>query len=95
MKAEAKAMEELTGMQKFEPGQLTLVAIVFAGREPLAMVQDSAGIGYVLRRGTKIGRTGEVVDIVSNKVLIEQVKSLDNEQKKLVVEMTLKTEGEK
>ena len=32
--------EELVGMQKFEPGQLTLVAVVQTESEPLAMVQD-------------------------------------------------------
>ncbi len=95
MKAEAEALQELAGLQKYEPGQLVLVAIVFVGRDPIAMVQDSAGIGYVLRKGTKVGRSGEVIDIVSNKVLIEQVKPLGSEQKNQVIEMTLKTEGEK
>lgn len=94
--AEAKAVEELTGMQKFEPGQLTLVAIVFAAKEPLAMVQDSAGTGYILRKGTKIGRAGEVVDIVANKVIIEEsILSLTKQKKLRTVEMTLKKEGEK
>lgn len=93
--AEAKAEKALAGMQKFEPGQLTLVAIVF-GAEPLAMVQDSAGTGYILRKGTKIGRSGQVIDIVSNKVIIEEsVLSLTKQKKLRTVEMTLKKEGEK
>ena len=54
MRTEAEAREKLTGMQKFEPGQLSLVAIVFAEKGAVAMVQDSAGTGYVLRKGTKL-----------------------------------------
>lgn len=96
MQAEVEAKEELTGMRKFEPGQLTLVAIVFSEDGPLAMVQDSAGKGYVLRKGTQIGRSGEVVDIASNLVIIKQLTySLTREKRYKTVEMVLKKEGEK
>ena len=90
------AEEELTGMRKFEPGQLTLVAIVFTEKGPLAMVQDSTGKGYTIRKGTKIGRTGEVVNIVSNKVIINEVSyTLSQKKRYKSVEMVLKKEGEK
>lgn len=95
MKAEAKAKAELTGTQKFEPSQLTLVAIVSSKRGLLAMVQDSAGIGYVLRKGTKIGETGEVIQITQDKVIIEQVKNVTGERTSRKIEMTLSKEGEK
>jgi len=95
LKAETKALQELTGTQKFEPGQLTLVAIVISGAESLAMVQDAAGIGYILRKGSKIGRSGRVVDILPNKVFIEEPsKNIDSEEKAKLFEMTLKKEGE-
>ncbi|RPJ12296.1 MAG: hypothetical protein EHM37_09350, partial [Deltaproteobacteria bacterium] len=38
--------EQLTGMQLFEPGQLTLVAVLKAGAQDYAMVQDTTGKGY-------------------------------------------------
>jgi len=95
MKAEAKAKAELTGTQKFEPAQLTLVAIVSGKRGLLAMVQDASGIGYVLRRGTKIGETGEVIQITPDKVVIEQVKNVAGERTSRKVEMILSKEGEK
>lgn len=93
---EIDMQEELTGMRRFEPGQLTLVAIVFAGDQPLAMVQDAAGKGYVLRKGTKLGRSGEVVDISRNKVIIRQevYALLTREKRYETVEMILKKEGE-
>lgn len=96
MKAEAKAKAELTGTQKYEPSQLTLVAIVSGKRGLLAMVQDSSGIGYVLRKGTKIGETGEVVQISQDKVIIEQsLKNVAGERTSRKIEMILSKEGEK
>ncbi len=95
MQTEADA-EQLMGMQKFEPGQLTLVAIIFSGHNALAMVQDSAGIGYTLRKGDKIGRSGEIIDIAPNMVKIEETTfSLTKEKISRTVEMVLKKEGDK
>ena len=86
---------ELTGMQLFEPGQLTLVAIVESAEKRFAMVQDFTGKGYVITKGIKIGRRGVITDIVPNQVIIEETaytragKKLTNE-----IVMYLKQEGE-
>ncbi len=64
--------EQLTGMQLFEPGQLTLVALVVTSEQKFAMVQDVTGKGYIIKEGTKIGRRGVVKDIAPNKVIIEE-----------------------
>lgn len=91
-----KAKAELTGTQKYEPAQLTLVAIVSSKRGFLAMVQDSSGVGYVLRKGTKIGETGHVIQIAHDKVIIEQsLKHVTGENTSRKVEMILSKEGEK
>ncbi len=96
MKAEAKAKAELTGTRQFEPAQLTLVAIVSSKRGLLAMAQDSSGVGYVLRKGTKIGETGEVIQITQDKVIIEQSrKNMTGENTSRKIEMILSKEGEK
>jgi len=88
--------EELTGMRKFEPGQLTLTAIVMTeGRNSMAMVQDAVGIGYVLREGNALGRTGVVNKISKNLVVIkQQYKDTAGEERYRLVEMLLKKEGE-
>ena len=62
----------LTGMQLFEPGQLTLVALLKTESEDIAMVQDFTGKGYVITEGTKIGKRGVVKDIAPNTVIIEE-----------------------
>ena len=90
------AEEELTGMRKYEPGQLKLVGILFVESKPMAMVQDSVGKGFIIREGTKIGRAGEVEDIIPNKVIIKQAYyTMAKEKKYKTVEMVLKKEGEK
>lgn len=87
--------EVLTGMQLFEPGQLTLVALMLTGGNKLAMVQDFTGRGYVVEEGVKIGRRGVITQITEDRVIIEETaqtrsgKTLKNE-----IAMVLKREGE-
>lgn len=87
--------EELTGMQLFEPGQLTLVAIMQRDGKNIAMVQDSTGKGYVLSAGMKIGKRGVIKAIDSNKVMIEETAV--TRAKKVIktkIDMVLNKEGE-
>lgn len=94
LQAEQESEEKLlAGMQLFEPGQLTLVGIVNTEREAMAMVQDSSGKGYVVRRGTKLGRHGVVVDIAANEVSIREllsVNSMANKKTYKTTKMVLK-----
>ncbi len=85
----------LTGMQLFEPGQLTLVGLLKRDTEDLAMVQDFTGKGYVITQGTKIGRRGVVKDIAPKSVTIEET-AVTRAGKKIITEvvMLLKKEGE-
>jgi len=87
--------EPLSGMQLFEPGQLTLVALMQKGSEDIAMVEDFTGKGYILTEGIKIGRRGVVKDIAPNSVLIEET-AVTRAGKKIITEvmMILKKEGE-
>lgn len=88
--------EKLTGMRQFEPGQLSLVAILFTEGTPLAMVEDSSHKGYLIKRGTRIGKSGIVSDILPNEVIIKQLSySMKKERKYKTVEMILRKEGEK
>ena len=85
----------LTGMQLFEPGQLTLVALLKTESEDIAMVQDFTGKGYVITEGTKIGKRGVVKDIAPNTVIIEETAETRAGKKIITnVLMTLKKEGE-
>jgi len=97
LKAEKnKENKDLTELQLLEPGQLSLVAIIFSNHNGTAMVQDSQGKGYILNIGTKIGRTGIIEDIVPNTVIIKQTyKTISGKTRYRNIEMVLKKEGEK
>ena len=60
-----KALREAhTELQKLELSQLTLTAIIRGKDNAWAMVRDKAGRGYILKKGTFIGKKGGVVDEV-------------------------------
>ena len=61
----------LTPLQKYSLAELQLVAVLQAGKQSKAMVEDSKGDGYILSQGTLIGdKYGEVVQIKDNEVII-------------------------
>jgi type IV pilus assembly protein PilP len=71
---EASRSIPLTPLQKYEISQLKLVAIISAPEGNIALVEDSAGKGYFLKRGTWIGKNdGKVTKILKDKVIIEEV----------------------
>jgi Tfp pilus assembly protein PilP len=89
-------VEELTGIRKFEPGQLTVVAIVMSAADHFAMVQDSNNQGYIIRAGILVGRTGVVEAVVPNKVIVKNYTyNLAGDKIYKTVEMVLNQEGEK
>ena len=89
-------VEVLTGMRKFEPGQLAIVAIVSSPSDIFAMAQDSNNQGYIIRKGILLGQTGVVEAIVPNKVIVKNYTyNLAGDKIYKTVEMVLKQEGEK
>lgn len=87
---------ELTGMQLFEPGQLKLVAVLFATDKRTAMVQDVTGKGYVIHEGVLIGRHGVVSQIDTDQVIVTE-KTRTRAGKEIIntVVMRLNKEGDK
>ena len=65
--------EPPTPLQRYEIGQLKLVAIIYDTIQPRAVVEDDQGLGYIVRVGTAIGANGgRVRDIEKGRVLIEE-----------------------
>ena len=68
--------EQRTPLQQFELSQLRLVAIIWEGGRvgtARAVVEDSAGLGYIMQVGTPIGRNdGRVTDIEPGRIVIEE-----------------------
>jgi len=65
--------EPRTPLERYEIGQLRLVAIIYGTAEPRAVVEDDEGLGYIVRVGTPIGpNSGQVRVIQRGRVVIEQ-----------------------
>lgn len=65
--------EPLTPLQRYELGQLRLVGIVHQLMPPRAMVEDSAGLGFILTPGTPVGPNGGIVtEIRPREVVVEE-----------------------
>ncbi|HWH79542.1 MAG TPA: pilus assembly protein PilP, partial [Candidatus Binatus sp.] len=67
------ARENLSPLERLDLGQLKVVGIVWDIKEPRAMVEDSAGLGYVVKVGTPIGNNdGAVKAIHRNQIVVEE-----------------------
>jgi type IV pilus assembly protein PilP len=86
--------ENLSPLERHELSQLKLVGIVWDIGDPRAMVEDSGGLGYVIKVGTPIGNNeGRVKAIHRNEIVIEEFYSDDyGARKKRDVGMKLMTE---
>ncbi len=78
-------------LENFDLAALKLVAIMKMGKSHVAMVEDSEGKGYVIRKGSYLGRdSGRVVSISDKNVLIvEAVLSPAGEAVKRKATLTL------
>lgn len=81
-----------TPLQRFEIGQLRLVAIIYNTREPRAVVEDDAGLGYIVKVGTPIGTNGGAVRAIEKgRVLVrEDAQDFygDSQASEVVLELT-------
>ncbi|CAK8714822.1 MAG: Pilus assembly protein, PilP [Candidatus Electronema aureum] len=88
--------ERLTGMRLFEPGQLRLVAVMGVQGSKIAMAEDTAGKGYILRENILIGKHGKIVMIKDGQVIIQEIrKTQSGREINNEIIMTLKKEEDK
>lgn len=65
--------EPRTPLQRYEIGQLRLVAVIYDTRDPRAVVEDDQGLGYIVKVGTPVGPNGgQVREIQRGRVLITE-----------------------
>lgn len=88
----------LTPLQRMTLSQLKLKAVVMAGRNTRAMLEDSAGMGYIIKTGDLVGtREGRVMAIHQDRVEIKEFfKSYTGKKKARISVLRIKPiEGEK
>jgi Tfp pilus assembly protein PilP len=72
-KTVADVTEPLSPLQHYDIGQLKLVGLIYDSSPPRAMVEDSAGLGFIVSPGTPIGPNGGVVtSIRPRQVVVEE-----------------------
>jgi len=68
-----KQRKPLTPLERINLSQLTLVGIIEAPSGNRALVQESTGKGYVVKKGTYIGtNSGKIVQILKDRIIIEE-----------------------
>ena len=72
-KRKRKVRVPQTPLEKVDLAQLKLVAIMHMQSGPRALVEESSGKGYVVRKGTYMGlHSGQVVEIAGDRVIVEE-----------------------
>lgn len=72
-KTTSRPRENLSPLERLELSQLKLVGIVWDIKEPRAMIEDTAGLGYIITMGTPIGSNeGKVKAIHRNEIVVEE-----------------------
>jgi Tfp pilus assembly protein PilP len=65
--------ENLSPLERYELSQLRLVGVIWKVKEPNALVEDTVGLGYIVRVGTPIGTNdGKVKAIRPDEIIIEE-----------------------
>jgi type IV pilus assembly protein PilP len=92
--AASRSRENLSPLERFDIGQLKIVGIVTDLKEPRAMVEDSAGLGYTVKVGTPIGSNdGRVKVIGRDQIVVEEIYvDAYGARKKRDIAMRLSTE---
>ena len=72
-KKQRKKRRPQTPLERIDISQLKLVAIILASSGNRALVEESTGKGYVIKKGTYIGtNSGKVVKIKKETVIVEE-----------------------
>lgn len=92
--ASGATAEARTPLERYELGQLRLVAVVYGGTQSRAVVEDDQGLGYIVKIGTRIGPNGgEVAMIDRGKVVVrEDAVDFYGDKRSLDTVLEMKTE---
>ncbi len=74
---QTSAGEARTPLKRYDLGQLRLVAIIYNSANPTAVVEDDAGLGYIVRVGTPIGANGGSIKAIEQGKVRVQEESID------------------
>ncbi|RMG59686.1 MAG: hypothetical protein D6713_04870 [Deltaproteobacteria bacterium] len=85
----ARKTRALTPLEKFDLGELKLVGILMKGNERVALVEDNQGKGYMVKKGTRIGKNGGVVTRITDETVVVVEEFYDFSGRRVKKEKTL------
>jgi type IV pilus assembly protein PilP len=93
-KVDTRRRENLSPLERLDLAQIKVVGIIWDIKEPRAMVEDSAGLGYIVKVGTPIGSNeGTVKSIHRNQIVVEEfTDDIYGVRKKIDRSLSLATE---
>jgi len=72
-KTKSKRRAPLTPLEKIDLSQLKLSAVILAPSGNRALVQETSGKGYIVKKGTYIGiYSGKIVEILGDQIIVEE-----------------------
>lgn len=78
---QARAVATVSGdrspLQRYELGQLKLVAVIYDTDSPRGVVEDESGLGYIVKVGTEIGVNGGIVRAIDRGRILVEEQSVD------------------
>jgi type IV pilus assembly protein PilP len=89
-----EARTQLTPLQRYELGQLSVVGTVWELSPPRAMLEDSIGMGFIVTIGTPIGRNGGVVIAIEPQRVVVEERVLDFYGKEQINRIVMETPRE-
>jgi type IV pilus assembly protein PilP len=91
--------EARTPLQRYDIGQLRLVAIIYNAANPTAVVEDDAGLGYIVRVGTPIGANGGAIKAIEQGKIRVAEESIDfygeRQTSEVVLELAAEERGKR
>lgn len=89
--------EDLSPLERYEIGQLKLTAVLDGFDEPTAVVENAAGRGFTVKRGTRIGpNQGVIAEILKDKlVIVETTTDFTGATKSRTIELLIRTKVQK
>ncbi len=84
--------EPLTPLQKYDLGELSLVAIISAEKKSRALLEDSSGFGFIVTEGTAVGKNDGIIKKITNNLVIieEQIYNSSGELEPKIATLTIK-----
>lgn len=72
-KKKPKRRSPLTPLEKIDLSQLKLVGIILASSGNRALIQETSGKGYIVKKGTYIGiYSGKIIEILKDEIIVEE-----------------------